>query len=64
MLDAIEKWLETESAPGRDGRSSMRMSIQSPLVEDMKELGLFGALSDPEYGGLGSPHRLIRRLSC
>ncbi|MCC5980229.1 MAG: acyl-CoA dehydrogenase family protein, partial [Oceanicaulis sp.] len=23
------------------------------LVEDMKELGLFGALIDPEYGGLG-----------
>ncbi len=52
MLDAIEKWLEQKVKP-------VAMQLEhddeypTDLVEDMKELGLFGALIDPEYGGLG-----------
>jgi alkylation response protein AidB-like acyl-CoA dehydrogenase len=52
MLDAIEKWLEQKVRP-------VAMELEhddeypTELVEDMKELGLFGALIDPEYGGLG-----------
>ncbi|MEE4210713.1 MAG: acyl-CoA dehydrogenase family protein [Parvularcula sp.] len=52
MLDAIEKWLEQKVRP-----VAMKLEhddeYPAELVEDMKELGLFGALIDPEYGGLG-----------
>ncbi|MCH8490868.1 MAG: acyl-CoA/acyl-ACP dehydrogenase [Oceanicaulis sp.] len=52
MLDSIQKWIEKKVAP-------VAMDLEhadewpAALVEDMKELGLFGALIDPEYGGLG-----------
>ena len=52
ILDAIEKWLEKKVKP-------VAMDLEhddeypAELVEDMKELGLFGALTAPEYGGLG-----------
>ena len=52
MLDAIAKWIEKKVAP-------VAMQLEhddewpADLVEDMKELGLFGALIEPEYGGLG-----------
>ncbi|NRA31393.1 MAG: acyl-CoA/acyl-ACP dehydrogenase [Parvularculaceae bacterium] len=52
MLIAIEKWLDQKVRP-------VAMELEhgdvypDDLVEDMKELGLFGALIDPEYGGLG-----------
>ena len=52
ILDAIDKWLEQKVKP-------VAMELEhddeypADLVEDMKELGLFGALIAPEYGGLG-----------
>lgn len=52
ILDAIAKWLEQKVKP-------VTMQLEhddeypAELVEDMKELGLFGALIDPAYGGLG-----------
>ncbi|MEO0981020.1 MAG: acyl-CoA dehydrogenase family protein [Pseudomonadota bacterium] len=52
ILDAIDKWLEQKVKP-------VAMQLEhddeypDDLVEDMKELGLFGALIEPEYGGLG-----------
>lgn len=52
ILDAINKWVERKVAP-------VAMDLEhddiypAELVEDMKELGLFGALIEPEYGGLG-----------
>ena len=52
MLDAIQKWIEKKVAP-------VAMELEhanewpADLVADMQELGLFGALIDPEYGGLG-----------
>lgn len=52
ILDAIDKWLEQKVKP-------VAMQLEhddeypAALVEDMKELGLFGALIAPEYGGLG-----------
>jgi len=52
ILDAIEKWIERKVAP-----VAMKLEhddvYPTELVEDMKELGLFGALIDPDYGGLG-----------
>ena len=52
ILDAIEKWIEQKVKP-------VTMQLEhddeypEELVEDMKELGLFGALIDPQWGGLG-----------
>ena len=52
ILDVINKWVERKVAP-------VAMELEhgdiypAELVEDMKELGLFGALIEPEYGGLG-----------
>jgi alkylation response protein AidB-like acyl-CoA dehydrogenase len=52
MLDAIEKWLKTKVQP-----VAMKLEHDdiwpADLVDDMAELGLFGALIHPDYGGLG-----------
>ncbi|NWG72429.1 MAG: acyl-CoA dehydrogenase family protein [Parvularculaceae bacterium] len=52
ILDAIDKWVRTKVAP-----VAMKLEHDdvwpAALVDDMRELGLFGALIDPEYGGLG-----------
>ena len=52
ILDAIEKWLEQKVKPVT---MQLEHDDEYPheLVEDMKELGLFGALIAPEFGGLG-----------
>jgi hypothetical protein len=52
ILDSIDKWVRTRVAPVA---MKLEHDDQWPadLVEDMKALGLFGALIDPEYGGLG-----------
>ncbi len=54
LLRTIERWLEKEVRPivrqyDHDDR------YPAELVEQMKELGLFGATVSPEYGGLGLP---------
>jgi len=52
ILDAIDKWIEQKVRP-------VAMELEhgdiwpAALVDDMAELGLFGAIVDPEYGGLG-----------
>ena len=66
ILDAINKWVERKVAP-------VAMELEhgdvypAELVEDMKELGLFGALIDPEYGGLGlsatTYSRIVTRIA-
>jgi alkylation response protein AidB-like acyl-CoA dehydrogenase len=52
LLDAIERWLEKEVRP-----QAMRLEHDDiyphELVGQMKEMGLFGAVLDPQYGGLG-----------
>ena len=52
LLDAIERWVEKEERPIA---RKMDQGDEYPqdLVEQMKELGLFGATIAPEYGGLG-----------
>ena len=52
ILDSIEKWLEQKVKPVAH-QLEHDDEYPSDLVEDMKELGLFGALIDPDYGGLG-----------
>ncbi len=52
ILDAIDKWLKTKVAP-----VAMKLEHDdiwpADLVADMTELGLFGAIIHPDYGGLG-----------
>lgn len=52
ILDSIQKWLEKKVAP-----VAMKLEHDNEwptdLVNDMTELGLFGALIHPDYGGLG-----------
>ena len=54
ILDAIDKWVEGEVRPiARE--HDQADSYPHELVEQMKELGLFGAIISPNYGGLGLP---------
>ena len=52
LLDAIERWLEREVRP-----QVMQLEHDDiyprEMVERMKEMGLFGAVLDPQWGGLG-----------
>jgi alkylation response protein AidB-like acyl-CoA dehydrogenase len=52
MLDAIEKWLERDVRP-HVLRLEHADEYPIEMVEQMKELGLFGATIGVEYGGLG-----------
>ncbi len=52
LLDAIEKWLERDVRP-HVLELEHADEYPSRMVEQMKELGLFGATIAPEYGGLG-----------
>jgi alkylation response protein AidB-like acyl-CoA dehydrogenase len=54
ILNAIDKWVEGEVRPiARE--HDQADTYPHELVEQMKELGLFGAIISPEYGGLGLP---------
>jgi alkylation response protein AidB-like acyl-CoA dehydrogenase len=54
LLDMIERWTERELKPiVRDYDHADRYPAH--IVEQMKELGLFGATVSTEYGGLGLP---------
>ncbi|HWM41545.1 MAG TPA: acyl-CoA dehydrogenase family protein [Burkholderiales bacterium] len=52
LLDAIQRWLEKEVRP-----QVMRLEHDDiyprEMVETMKRMGLFGAVLDPQWGGLG-----------
>lgn len=61
VLDSIQKWLTQKVRP-------VAMELEhddvypDDLVADMKELGLFGALVEPDYGGLGLSARTYSRI--
>ena len=61
ILESISKWLTQKVKP-------VAMELEhddiypGALVEDMKALGLFGALIDPEFGGLGLSARTYSRI--
>lgn len=52
LLDAIDKWLNRDVRP-HVLRLEHADEYPHEMVEQMKELGLFGATIAPEYGGLG-----------
>lgn len=52
MMDAIEKWLDRDVKP-HVLRLDHADEYPSEMVEQMKEMGLFGATIPQDYGGLG-----------
>ncbi|HEY5105399.1 MAG TPA: acyl-CoA dehydrogenase family protein [Caulobacteraceae bacterium] len=66
LLDAVARWLDKKVAPVA---AALEDADEYPaeLVADMCEMGLFGALIEPRYGGLGlsalTYSRLVARIS-
>jgi alkylation response protein AidB-like acyl-CoA dehydrogenase len=52
IIDSIERWAERELRPVAK-KFDHADEYPQEIVEQMKELGLFGAIIDPQYGGLG-----------
>jgi alkylation response protein AidB-like acyl-CoA dehydrogenase len=66
LLDLIDRWVEKEVKPiAREYDHADRYPVET--VEQMKELGLFGATISTEYGGLGLPAgtyaKIVMRIS-
>jgi len=66
ILDALDKWLERDVRP-HVLRLEHADEYPHAMVEQMQELGLFGATIPEEYGGLGlsatSYARIVERIS-
>ena len=67
LLDAVDKWIERDLKPiVREYDHADRYPTH--VVEQMRELGLFGATVGTEYGGLGLPAttyaKLVMRISA
>jgi alkylation response protein AidB-like acyl-CoA dehydrogenase len=66
LLDSIDRWLEKKVAPIA-AKYEQADEYPTELVEDMCEMGLFGALIEPQYGGLGLPAityaKIVARIS-
>lgn len=66
FMDSIDRWLEKKVAPVA---ATFEQADEYPheLVADMCEMGLYGALIEPEYGGLGlsgvTYARIVARIS-
>ncbi|TKB43260.1 acyl-CoA dehydrogenase family protein [Thalassotalea mangrovi] len=61
ILDMIDKWVTNEVAPiAREFDQADKYPEQ--LVEQMKELGLFGATIGQEWGGLGLPASIYAKI--
>ena len=61
ILDSISNWVEKEVRPVAR-KFDQADEYPHALVEQMKELGLFGATISPDYGGLGLPARTYARI--
>jgi alkylation response protein AidB-like acyl-CoA dehydrogenase len=66
ILESIGRWLEKKVEPVAAALEHDDI-YPAELVQDMRELGLFGALIDPAWGGLGlsatTYARIIARIS-
>ncbi|MGD9603385.1 MAG: acyl-CoA dehydrogenase family protein [Gammaproteobacteria bacterium] len=61
LLDSIQRWTDKELKPiVREYDHADRYPHE--IVEQMKEMGLFGATISPEYGGLGLPATTYAKL--
>jgi len=61
ILDSIGNWVEKEVRPVAR-KFDQADEYPHALVEQMKELGLFGATISQEYGGLGLPARTYAKI--
>ncbi|MCX7170197.1 MAG: acyl-CoA dehydrogenase family protein [Proteobacteria bacterium] len=61
ILDSIESFLEAEVRPVVH-RLEHDDIYPAEIVEKMKELGLFGAIIDADYGGLGLSTRIYAKI--
>ena len=52
ILDSVDRFLQVEVEPYAHELEA-KDEYPHEIVEKMKELGLFGCLISPEYGGLG-----------
>jgi alkylation response protein AidB-like acyl-CoA dehydrogenase len=55
LLDAIRKWIDREITPAVVMHNDHNDIWPAEIVEQMREMGLFGATISQEYGGLGLP---------
>ncbi|HEX3408073.1 MAG TPA: acyl-CoA dehydrogenase family protein, partial [Caulobacteraceae bacterium] len=66
LLDSIDRWLEKKVAPVA-AKYEQADEYPAELVHDMCEMGLFGALIEPQWGGLGLPaitySKIVARIS-
>jgi len=66
LIDSIDRWLTRKVAPIA-AQFEQADEYPTELVHDMCEMGLFGALIEPQYGGLGLPaitySRIVARIS-
>ena len=66
LLDSIDRWLERKVAPVA-ARFEQADEYPHELVADLCEMGLYGALIEPEWGGLGlsaqTYSRIVARIS-
>jgi alkylation response protein AidB-like acyl-CoA dehydrogenase len=61
LLETISRWVERELRPiVKEYDHADRYPAH--IVEQMKDLGLFGATIGPEYGGLGLPARTYAQI--
>ncbi|MEW4982641.1 MAG: acyl-CoA dehydrogenase family protein [Cycloclasticus sp.] len=66
ILDAIDKFL----IKIKPSVHQLEADDEYPeeIVQEMKEMGLFGAVIDPQYGGLGLPvstyAKIVERIAC
>ncbi len=67
VLASIDRFLEREVAPHAHALEASDTYPQA-IVEQMQELGLYGATIDPEYGGLGlsatTYAKIVERVSA
>jgi alkylation response protein AidB-like acyl-CoA dehydrogenase len=61
LLDAIDRWVHKSVIP-QIRRHDHEDLYPTSIVEEMKELGLFGATISQEYGGLGLPASTYARI--
>jgi len=61
ILDMIDKWVENEVKPIAQEYDHAD-KYPHDLVEQMKELGLFGATIGQEFGGLGLPASIYAKI--
>lgn len=67
LLAAIDRWVERSLTPELVREFDHADRYPTQIVEEMKELGLFGATVSTEYGGLGLPastySKIVMRIS-